>query len=240
MIRMDLIRTAKKALKFSYLHARRLKIQYQVKGNTKIFCIGANKTGTTSLKKAMDELGFVVGAQITAENLVDDWAQRDFRRIIKYCKSAEFFQDAPFSFEFTYIVMDHAFPGSKFILTERDSPEQWYNSVVRFHSKMWGKDGNLPTKKNLQEAKYIYKGRPWHMNRMLNTTPEDDIYNKEILMQRYIDHNKSIKYYFRHRPGDLLVINVADDDSYTKLCEFLGVERKRDTFPWLNQTDKTT
>ena len=124
---MDLIRTAKKALKFSYLHARRLKIQYQVKGNTKIFCIGANKTGTTSLKKAMDELGFVVGAQITAENLVDDWAQRDFRRIIKYCKSAEFFQDAPFSFEFTYIVMDHAFPGSKFILTERDSPEQWYN-----------------------------------------------------------------------------------------------------------------
>lgn len=205
-------------------------------GKPKIFGIGANKTGTTSLKYAMKELGFTVGTQRTGENLVDDWAKRDFKRLIKYCRTAQFFQDAPFSYNFTYIVLDHAFKGSKFILTVRDSPEQWYDSVIRFQSKKYGKDGRIPTKEDLMEATYIYKGRPWHVNRLVSNTPENDPYNKEILIKRYVNHNEEVKRYFRHRPDDLLVLNVADDHAYTDLCKFLNVEKKRDTFPWKNRT----
>lgn len=205
-------------------------------GKPKIFGIGANKTGTTSLKAAMQELGFTVGNQRTGEQLVDDWAKRDFRRIIKYCRTARFFQDAPFSYDFTYIAIDNAFRGSKFILTIRNSPEQWYESVIRFQSKLYGKDGRIPTKEDLMEVVYIYKGRPWHINRLVNNTPEDDPYNKELWIKRYVTHNEEVKKYFRHRPDDLLVLNVAEENAFADLCQFLGVKKKKEPFPWRNRT----
>jgi len=117
-------------------------------GKPKIFGIGNNKTGTTSLKAAMGELGFIVGHQRPAEKLMEDWAKRDFSPIISYCKSGQFFQDVPFSKPYTYVVLDHEFPGSKFILTVRGSPEQWYNSLTEFHAKLWGKNGRIPTKED--------------------------------------------------------------------------------------------
>lgn len=205
-------------------------------GKPKIFGIGANKTGTTSLAYAMKKLGFTVGNQREAEKMIGDWAQRDFTKIAKYCKSAQFFQDFPFSLDYTYVYLDQAFPNSKFILTIRDSPEQWYNSLVRFHSKIWGKNGNKPTKKDLMEATYINKGRPWHTNRIIRNTPEDDLYNKEILIHNYRRHNEGVLEYFRHRRQDLLVLNVADDSAYDELCQFLGVEKVSATFPWKNKT----
>ena len=205
-------------------------------GKQKIFGIGNNKTGTTSLKAAMEEFGFVVGHQRTAEKLIDDWAGRDFERIVDYCKSAQFFQDVPFSKPYTYVVVDHEFPGSKFILTVRDNPEQWYNSLTKFHAKKWGKDGRIPTKEDLQQATYIEKGRPWRANRVTYNTPEHDPYNKNILTQHYVEYNNSVKEYFRHRPNDLLVLNVAEDNAYQKLCHFLGVEPVGNSFPWKNKT----
>lgn len=207
-------------------------------GKPKIFGIGNNKTGTTSLKTAMQELGFVVGHQQTAEKLLDDWAKRDFKQIVRYCKSAQFFQDIPFSKTYTFVVLDHEFPGSKFILTVRDNPEQWYNSLTRFHAKKWGENGRIPTKEDLQKATYIEKGRPWRANRLTYNTPEEDPYNKEILLQHYNDYNKSVLEYFRHRPNDLLVLNVAEDRAYQKLCDFLEVEPVGNTFPWKNKTKK--
>lgn len=207
-------------------------------GKPKIFGIGYNKTGTTSLKAAMEDLGYIVGHQRTAEDLIDDWAKRDFKRIVEYCKTAQFFQDVPFSRPFTFVVLDHEFPGSKYILTVRDSPEQWYDSLTRFHAKKWGKDGRIPCREDLQQATYLEKGRPWIANRLSYDTPEEDPYNKEILIQHYMDYNNSVKEYFRHRPDDLLVLNVAGKNAYHELCDFLGMEPIGKSFPWKNKTKK--
>ena len=57
----------------------------------KVFCIGLNKTGTTSLEKAMKDFGFLVGDQRQGELLFRDWVKRDFKRLVKYCKTAVFF-----------------------------------------------------------------------------------------------------------------------------------------------------
>lgn len=205
-------------------------------GKPKIFGIGNNKTGTTSLKKAMLDLGYTVGNQRTAENMIKQWAYRDFKGLVKYCHTAQFFQDVPFSKPYTYVVLDHEFPGSKFILTIRDSPEQWYNSLTKFHARKWGKEGRTPTKEDLQNATYIYKGRPWDSNRWNYTTPESDPYNKDMLIKSYISYNDSVLEYFRHRPEDLLVLNVAEKGAYKKLCMFLGKPYTNEDFPWENKT----
>jgi len=202
----------------------------------KIFGIGNNKTGTTSLKMAMEDLGYKIGDQRKAELLHQEWAQRNFKPIIEYCKTAEFFQDFPFSKSFTFVALDQAYPNSKFILTVRDNPEQWYNSITKFHAKLWGKDGRIPTEEDLKNATYIYKGRPWEMNRLAAITPENDPYQKEALIQSYIDYNNSIINYFKHRSKDLLILNVAEKGAYPKLCQFLGLPLTTEEFPWENKT----
>jgi hypothetical protein len=210
----------------------------RVKNKQKIFCIGRNKTGTTSFARAMMRLGYIVGNQRKAEMLFYEYTDGNFDPIIEYCKTAQVFQDFPFSAANTYKHLDKAFPGSKFVLTVRDSPEQWYNSLINFHSKIFGK-GKIPTKQDLQNAVYIWKGRPWQINRLYGT-PEDDPYNKDILINNYMQHNLEVMDYFKDRPNDLLVINVGEKDSYSKLMSFLNIDSPYSEFPWENKTTETS
>lgn len=204
----------------------------------KVFSVGFNKTGTTSLGEALKELGYKVAPQRPAENLIDDWAKRDFKQIIKFCKTAgDAFQDVPFSLPYTYVILDHFFPNSKFILTVRNSSEEWYNSFVNYHAKIWSKSGKKPTKDDLVEATYIYKSRPWHTNRLLFISPESNPYKREALIGFYENHNKNVIEYFRHTQKKLLILNVAEKDSFQKLANFLNIKTNRSEFPWLNATE---
>jgi hypothetical protein len=184
----------------------------------------------------MELQGYAVGNQRQAELLFDDWVKRDFRRIIRYCRTAQFFQDAPFSYPYTFIALDQAFPGSKFILTLRDSAERWYDSLIQFHGKLWGNGNVPPTSEDLKKAKYIYKGFPYHSRFHVHDVPEDEPYKKDVLIDYYNTHNKNVKDYFRHRPEDLLVINLKNSDDYARFCKFIGYEQTRNGFPWENKT----
>ena len=200
----------------------------------KVFCIGCNKTGTTSLAHALRELGYIVGNQSRAELLFDKWVKRDFRRIIKYCRAADAFQDIPFSLDYTYQAVDQAFPNSKFILTIRNSSEEWYNSLVRFHSRKFGA-GHLPSENDLSNAEYCYKGFTLRVHKFVYNYPAISLYDKVSYIKNYENHNTQILEYFRHRPKDLLVFNIADNN-YEKLCSFLNVPYTKKQFPWLNKS----
>jgi len=202
----------------------------------KYFCIGLNKTGTTSLKKAFEDLDFVVGDQMAAEKLADRYYfDGNFEPIISYCETAQVFQDIPFSWPETFKHLDQAFPDSKFILTVRDTPEQWYQSLVRFHSKSFGSQGGIPTAEELRNVAYVNKGFVYRAVKVYGTL-DDDLYNKDALIAHYDQYNKSVLEYFRDRPDDLLVINLSEQDAYGRYCAFLGVEPLRDAFPWENKT----
>lgn len=200
----------------------------------RVFCVGFNKTGTTSLARALRDLGFCVGDQRRAERLIDAWAVRDFRPIIRYCRGAEAFQDIPFSLPYTFQALDMAFPGSRFVLSVRDSADQWYRSLTRFHAKMFG-GGMPPIRGQLESASYCEKGWIWKVNRLRWPTPEDDPYNEAILKGSYLSHIQDVREYFKNR-GDLLVINVAEPGSYREMCQFLGRDPLYESFPWENQT----
>ncbi len=201
----------------------------------KVFCIGRNKTGTTSMAKLFKETGLSVGPQRPAELLVKEWAKNNFNGIIKYVKySGVAFQDVPFSLPGTFKILDKEFPDSKFILTIRDSPEQWYNSLTTFHSKLFG-NGNLPTKSDLQKARYVYTGWMWEMNRLIYNTPEDDIYNKTILIKHYNDYNNSVIEYFKNMPEKLLVVNLKEADALKNIGSFLNLNSLPEKIPWENR-----
>jgi len=201
----------------------------------KIFCIGQNKTGTTSLDKTLKEHKFNVASQHKGELLCNDWLKGNYQSIIEFAKTADAFQDRPFYMGDTYKYLDANFPGAKFILSVRNSPDEWYDSYIRFQSKIFGA-GRKPTARQLKRAGYCQTGWIYNVITGLYGTSEDDVYNKEKLVDYYVRYNTEVVEYFKDRPDDLLMINLKDDDSYKKFCDFLGVSPRRDKFPHLNKT----
>ena len=203
---------------------------------TKIFVIGRNKTGTTSTGSALSSFGYRIGNQTEAEQLSEDWFKRDFRRIVKYCKNADAFQDVPFSRDYTYQIMDYAFPGSKFILTVRNSPEEWYESLTRYHTEIVGKN-RLPTAGDLKQFLYRNTGWLWRQQQIVYGIDETSLYDKDIYINHYISHKHKILDYFRNRPEDLLVLNLSKPGAMQSLCKFLNITFTNQVMPHLNKSE---
>ncbi len=204
----------------------------------KVFCIGVGKTGTTSMEKVLMDFGYKMGDQIKAEMLLDEYARRNFSAIINFCKNADAFQDAPFCFKYTFIALDQYFLNSKFILTIRDSDEQWYNSLLQFHTRTVTSEGKIPTWEDLKNSEYRYKGyRAEVRKKVFGLDESEDPYDERKLKAFYNSHNDSVLDYFKYK-DNLLVVNVAEADAYQKLCVFLNKKPLYDVFPWRNKTSE--
>ena len=201
----------------------------------KVFCIGQNKTGTTTVEAVLMSLGYKMGNQSKGEMLFKDWAIRDFKNIIKLCKTADAFQDVPFSNDFTYSALDYEFPRSKFILTVRNNKDEWYESLTRFHTKIVGTD-RLPTADDLKEFDYRYKGFLWDSQQVKYGIDETTVYDYKIYTDQYEMHNNRVKEYFKYRPKDLLILNLSEENTMEKLYTFLGVKYNGEELPHLNKS----
>jgi len=202
---------------------------------SKIFCVGRNKTGTTTIAEALRQFVYTIGRQSKAEALMEVWSQRNYRRIIRYCRFADAYQDVPFSLPYTYQAVDNAFPGSKFILTVRDSASEWYSSLTRFHTKLIGKK-RLPTPEDLKEYPYVARGWLWRQQTLVYGVNEDTLYDAQIYQRHYEQHNSQVIDYFRHRRNDLLILNLNDPHAMKALCEFLNKPYRGQAMPHLNRS----
>ena len=202
-----------------------------------VFCIGFNKTGTTSLEFFMKGNGYKCGIQQEGELLINAYAEERWNEIISFCNSAEFFQDLPFSAPKTAGVLLENFPDAKYILTIRESADLWYRSITEFHKIKFGKNGNIPTKEDLMHAEYRYKGFAWDANRALYDSPENDPYKKENLVEAYDKHIANVKEIFSGMQN-LLIIDISKADAIESLNEFLDIKSSIKTMPWLNKTSE--
>lgn len=206
------------------------------KPGRKIFCVGRNKTGTTSLAHALRGLGFSMGYQPRGEMLRKDWHQRDLRRISQLVETADAFQDVPFSLPGICASMDTLFPGSRFILTVRDDADQWYRSLTEFHKKIVTGGKNIPTAQELKNFYYRYPGYLWEAAQTTYGVTEETLYDKALYTRHYDDHNEAVVRYFSGRPADLLVLNLSDPNAMRSLCEFLGIAWAGQAMPHANKT----
>lgn len=203
----------------------------------KVFVIGRNKTGTTSLEHFLANLGYRMGNQAEAELMIRDWSRRDFRRIIRHCRKADAFQDIPFSLPYTYQAVDAAFPGSKFILSMRESAAAWYDSLVRWHQKLLGVEGRNPTAEELGAFDYRYPGWLLDAQKLIYGVDDASLYDRELYVRHYEQHNRSVVEYFRHRPDALLVLTMDGTDRTDTLAAFLGLPGDVDLeLPHLNSS----
>ncbi|MDF1859533.1 MAG: hypothetical protein P1U87_04925 [Verrucomicrobiales bacterium] len=202
----------------------------------KVFCIGRNKTGTTTMAAALKLLGYNMPRERQQLPLLDAWARRDFGPVIEFCRNYDALQDMPFSYPFTFQALDQAFPGSKFILTVRSSADEWYESLTRFHTKLLGTEG-VPTMQDLETHPHAVRWRMLEVQRLMFGADESSLYDRDLYQKHYERHNETVIDYFRNRSEDLLVLNLADRRGWDPICQFLErPEPEGVGFPWENRT----
>lgn len=177
----------------------------------KVFCIGLNKTGTTSIGAALEILGYKNRVSYK-EQLLFDWSAGNFTELFKTAEENNCFEDWPWPL--VYRQMYNHFQHAKFILTIRQSPEEWYISLCKHMER-----------KGFSEATKLIYG---------HYMPHDF---KDEYIQNYTRHNEGVINFFTEKDNSkLLVLNLNQGNNWDKLCPFLNKQKPHAKFPHLNQS----
>lgn len=180
--------------------------------SAKIFGIGLSKTGTTSLANALQILGYK-----TKDNMgVVNYAKGDIGSVdLDFVETHDALTDTPIpSF---YRELDARYPGSKFILTARES-EGWLMSCKKQFTDRFAK---VQTDAHTRLFMDLYG---------------TDVFDAQRFASGYARFVDGVREYFKDRPQDLLIINVAGGEGWEQLCPFLGRAVPDVPFPKANVT----
>lgn len=183
----------------------------------KVFEIGVAKTGTTSLGRAYEILGFKHKAE-DPDLYLEFIENYDYEVLYEVIDKYDAFQDGPWhNKDVDYKILDKKYPNSKFIILERDD-ESWIRSNEKFYSPKYHKDWEN------WEYSFLIDDR-W-------------VTQRESVIEEKLTYKNSkylkIKEYFKDRQNDLLVMNICDGQGWEVLCPFLGKEIPNVPFPKLN------
>lgn len=164
--------------------------------------------------------------------MIFDWAQRDFRKLIRFCRKYDAFQDVPFSLDYTFQALDAAFPQAKFILTVRNSCDEWYDSYVRFTRKLLA-GGSEKSRQDLSGINYNFDG---FFLKSLDLIYGEEIapFARDAYIRNYEAHNEQVIAYFSHRREKLLVVNLSDPGANQQIADFLNRDIGDISIPHLN------
>jgi len=198
----------------------------------KVFCIGLNKTGTTSLVDAWKELGYtkiysgydkptlskIMPNKFVFEdgNIINSGFNNDYYILKLLISGYECMKDRPFNTNNLYLWLEKNYYNSKFILTIRDE-EEWWNSVNKWLSFTTESD-----KIKGEMRINLYK-------KHFNTTE----FTKDSFIDYYRDYNNKVKEYFKGNPN-FLEINICNGEGWELLCPFLNKPIPNKEFPKSN------
>lgn len=167
----------------------------------KVFCVGFQKTGTTSLGLALEYLGYSVCGYYPFRDFahVKHFDEMAFRkRVFDLADTHDAFKDTPWPI--FYRELDERYPGSKFILIIRDT-EKW---IMSASEDFQGYENSIHN--------YIY-GVPYPLG------------HEDVFVDRYKRHNREVREYFSTRPDDLLTLCLDEGDvNWANICGFLGYD----------------
>ena len=186
----------------------------------KVFGIGLTKTGTTSLGRALERLGYFHAHFNTAFGN-DVLTEADFPLY-------DAATDTPVSMRFETLYM--TYPNARFILTERPF-DQWETSLTRDFERRYGTADFA----RLRQLSTIRNGCSQGLELALvhgalyfgHATPR----------AAYLAHIRRVEQFFADKPaGKLLRHNAFTGDGWPELCGFLGCEVPPEPYPWGNRS----
>jgi Sulfotransferase domain/Sulfotransferase family len=175
---------------------------------TKVVGIGLNKTGTKTLGACLRHWG---SDHISCSREgFDLWTAANREALMHIVERHQSFDDWPWPL--VYREIDRRFPGTKFVLTRRTTPEAWFSSLCK-HA---GRTGPTVFRKEI----YGYEMPYGH---------------QEAHIAFYNNHLKQVRAYFAGRPDDLLEVCWEAGDGWKELASFLGQPVPALPFPHLNK-----
>jgi len=192
-----------------------LRRRFLLKSKDKVFIIGFHKTGTSSMGKALQILGYRVcgslkqGLDLDKVKLLPKsfFMENTYGVLEKY----NAFQDTPWFL--LYKELYNAFPKAKFILTIRNE-DKWIKSV----QKHFGDN-------SFQYHDYIYGSK--------------DSFNDEKLYREIFNkHNQVCQIFFSKMEKKILVIDLERDiNKWQLICDYLNVRLPNVKFPYANKAN---
>ncbi len=173
----------------------------------KIFGIGLQRTGTTSLYFALKELGIK-----TAPNAIPLFYNQQDKIIWQY----DAFMDNPIPL--LYQELDQLIPECKFILTTR-SKDAWLKSVQwLFEQELKTLNTELQKVANdIHQSFYGTQQFDWN-----------------IFSTKWQDYHQGVLHYFEDRKDDLMVLDIESEIKWDPLCQFLNKKVPKKPFPHKN------
>jgi hypothetical protein len=193
----------------------------------KVIGAGFGRTGTLSLKAALERLGFG-----PCYHMLEFLQHPEHGRLWVAALSGQTidWQDVFASYESTtdwpacnfWRELADAYPDAKVVLTVRD-PERWWTSIdsTLFAAQ---RSGMLPPAPAAAEM-------PRMIELLMGTTFDGRLEDRELVIRRFEEHNDRVRRGIP--PGRLLVYQVSE--GWGPLCDFLGVEAPDEPFPRLNE-----
>jgi hypothetical protein len=198
---------------------------------TKVFCIGAHKTGTTSMEAALTALGLRVAPTQLWWNdpaLQTDFYEGRYQPVFDVIAGYDAFQDSPYNHSEFYKVLHERYPDARFVLTVRNAGN-WVASRRRWRAALHAKliaDNNL----QLERAGRLFFEREYGQSDYLNA-------DEEAETRVYETRNRAVISFFSGKAAPLLVLDLEQErDAWQLLCGFLGLAVPSDAFPHANRT----
>ncbi len=181
----------------------------------KVFGIGLNKTGTSSLKIALRRLGYDHAPR--EMRLVTNYYNGKMAPIFEYSELHESFEDWPWPLVYKEIYARYG-DNARYILTARKSTDVWLKSIKSHSERVKGRD----------IRRKIY-GYPY---------PHGVEKNYAAV---YENHNAEVREFFTVEPRKHLFADLCweQGDGYLELCRLLGEPLLSMDFPHNNNAKKS-
>jgi hypothetical protein len=186
-------------------------------GAAKVFGIGLSRTGTTSLTRALEHLGYKTVHYPHDPVTLAELSGGVFRlSVLDAFDAVTDITVAPY-----YPQLDSAYPGSKFVLTVRNI-EQWLVSMAEHFDRLGP---------HLQQHPEMRPFTDFICAAVYGT----QAFDRERMKWVYETHVQNVRSFFRGRPDNLLEVDICSGSGWAELCSFLGRPMPDMTFPFLNR-----
>ena len=183
----------------------------------KVFGIGLSRTGTRSLNRGLQAMGYVPVHYPLDPDTYNEIANGQYDlTLLKHHDGLTDITVAPF-----YAQLDKMYPGSKFILTVRDK-----NGWLRSCENHWllsrvDEETDDPERLRRLEIRRFFRAATYGC---YDFAPER-------FSWVYDQHVKNVTEYFKDKPGQLLVIDICAGEGFEKLAAFLNAPTPCMPFP---------
>ncbi|PTM11735.1 MAG: sulfotransferase family protein [Bacteroidetes bacterium] len=208
----------------------------------KIIGAGFPRTGTTTLKKALETLGYkdtyhfkdliANPKKLKYWKELENSGDTNFEELFEGFKATVDFPGYPY-----YKILLEKYPDAKIILTKRDF-EKWYESTLK---TVWKAGPQTVLAKIALLSKMIFNSKlrdtfkciKFMKNTYLIKQFDNNFTSKDKAKEVFFKHIEDVK---KHVPENkLLVYDVAE--GWQSLCDFLDLPLPKENFPHLNKKE---